>query len=527
MKTLHLIFFLLTFFIKSALAADGNLTVHVFADKPLVYSTEAILWNVVVTNHSETTSTNTRLRVTLPLNIGELFSYNFNYEPSETSPFGTSLFHPGNVVSWSLGSLAPGGVVTFRITTWPSSNLASDAEFTMSAQLESDMDFETDSFTALRSNHGTKIQIAAPSMRVVTGETYSYDLHYSYQGDQPFNAIKMACVIPPGFAIKSATKYYSVSGNTISWNLGTLTKGDSSVRKITLQYNGTDKPGTVMPLTAELRNSAGTCNRATWPLIAQAQKGLTCKISSSSPNVKTGGSTLWTIEVLNQSAVPAADIKLLVNLPAKIEQVEQRFFSPSPPWKSAGSNATQPENFFGFSSGEAIYYYGIGNLNPGAKKVFQFRTWPNSSALDGTYFVLSANAYSENGVRGEASQLPVVLSDYFSSTPDIQVDGTTSGQTTAISFGNQRVGRSYSKKFRIRNLGALDLSVSKIKLSGTNATDWTIGSLTKKQFASRENSVFAVNFKPKGKGIRKATLTIYSNDPDEPTYKIKLTGKGL
>ncbi|WP_299458567.1 choice-of-anchor D domain-containing protein [uncultured Microscilla sp.] len=109
--------------------------------------------------------------------------------------------------------------------------------------------------------------------------------------------------------------------------------------------------------------------------------------------------------------------------------------------------------------------------------------------------------------------------------------GTTavaSGST--VDFGSVVVSQSSDKTFTIENLGGIDLTLSgtsgsQVAVSGTNATDFVVTqtSVTDK-ITGFSNVTFSVSYKPAGLGASTAALTISSNDADEGTYTINLTG---
>lgn len=86
------------------------------------------------------------------------------------------------------------------------------------------------------------------------------------------------------------------------------------------------------------------------------------------------------------------------------------------------------------------------------------------------------------------------------------------------------------KKFTIKNSGDLALNLTgrpRIAISGANAQDFTVKedppSAVKPGGGEEE---FSIEFRPKGKGLRKAIITIENNDADEGEYRIFIQGTG-
>ncbi|GAA5126204.1 leucine-rich repeat protein [Luteolibacter yonseiensis] len=99
---------------------------------------------------------------------------------------------------------------------------------------------------------------------------------------------------------------------------------------------------------------------------------------------------------------------------------------------------------------------------------------------------------------------------------------------TVQAFGDAKVGkRGKSKSYVIDNGGARELANISLTKSGANKGDFTVTPLPKKSLKGYKSMEFIVTFNPKGKGTRNATLLIRSNDPRNPAFEVKLTGKGL
>lgn len=116
--------------------------------------------------------------------------------------------------------------------------------------------------------------------------------------------------------------------------------------------------------------------------------------------------------------------------------------------------------------------------------------------------------------------------------PDIAVEqpvgsGLTDGKAQR-SFGSATiVGVGISKTFTIRNTGTAKLRNLTITKKGTNAADFKITEPAKILLNPGAGTTFKVTFKPKAAGTRNAAIHITSNDPDESSFDINLTGQGV
>ena len=114
--------------------------------------------------------------------------------------------------------------------------------------------------------------------------------------------------------------------------------------------------------------------------------------------------------------------------------------------------------------------------------------------------------------------------------PDISVEqpsGTAlvDGLST-VDYGTVIVGgNAVIKFFTLRNLGTASLTGLTFTLDGVNAADFGLSQTSSTPLAPGASEFISVTFLPGSVGIRKATLHIASNDFDEPSFDIALTGK--
>ncbi|MFD0894047.1 choice-of-anchor D domain-containing protein [Luteolibacter ambystomatis] len=114
--------------------------------------------------------------------------------------------------------------------------------------------------------------------------------------------------------------------------------------------------------------------------------------------------------------------------------------------------------------------------------------------------------------------------------PEIAVEqpaGTdlTDGSST-IDYGTLTVGSPSVKTFTVRNTGNSTLTLSAITKDGTNASEFTVGSLSSSSIAPAATATFTVTFTPASIGAKTAAIHLPSNDANENPFDIALTGIG-
>ena len=107
-----------------------------------------------------------------------------------------------------------------------------------------------------------------------------------------------------------------------------------------------------------------------------------------------------------------------------------------------------------------------------------------------------------------------------SGTPDISVS------PGSYDFGNVGVQTTATHTFTISNTGTGGLAVGAITISGSGFS-LSADNCSSTNVAPSSSCTVQVAFTPASVGPKSATMTIPSNDPDESTFTVALTGTGV
>lgn len=114
---------------------------------------------------------------------------------------------------------------------------------------------------------------------------------------------------------------------------------------------------------------------------------------------------------------------------------------------------------------------------------------------------------------------------------DIENGDTTPSTDDYTDFGNSPVdGGTVDRIFEIENFGAGALNLTGVPIvaiSGAHFADFTVIDQPATQVASGNNDTFTIRFNPSAAGIRTATVSISSNDPNRNPYTFTIQGTGL
>lgn len=142
-----------------------------------------------------------------------------------------------------------------------------------------------------------------------------------------------------------------------------------------------------------------------------------------------------------------------------------------------------------------------------------------ASGLDWRQAVPTAKVLGDDAATREIEVLGNGLSITDGDTTPSLADHTDFG---AIATDGGTVQRT----FTIRNLGSLALTISGATLSGTQAGDFTITTPPTASVAAWGQTTVVVTCDPSADGVRQAVLTIASNDADEASFDVAISGTG-
>ncbi|MES2660682.1 MAG: choice-of-anchor D domain-containing protein [Verrucomicrobiota bacterium] len=169
----------------------------------------------------------------------------------------------------------------------------------------------------------------------------------------------------------------------------------------------------------------------------------------------------------------------------------------------------------------------VTSLAAGASTTLTATFRPSSAGDKVAYLHISSNDADENPFEialagnGLGIDQPEIAIEH-SLTGDLTDDGST------VNFINTLTGTTGTPEiFTIRNTGNTNLTGIVVSTSGTNASDFILGSPTVTTLAPGASTTFQIAFHPGASGSRTATIQIASNDADENPLLIALTGNGI
>jgi uncharacterized repeat protein (TIGR01451 family) len=144
------------------------------------------------------------------------------------------------------------------------------------------------------------------------GTNANYAITVKNTGTIPDNSTVLTDTIPTGMGYVSSTPAGTVSGSTVTWNLGTLAPG-ATAPAVTLVLKG-NTPGTWTD-TAVVKSVEGATAQASATTVVTPVVALLNTLTDSVDPVAVGNRTVYTFTITNQGQYPVNGLQVAIIIP--------------------------------------------------------------------------------------------------------------------------------------------------------------------------------------------------------------------
>lgn len=143
---------------------------------------------------------------------------------------------------------------------------------------------------------------------------------------------------------------------------------------------------------------------------------------------------------------------------------------------------------------------------------------------------LVAEVYSADGAAAEQPYRLRISNEAIAPSVLAELEVTNGAEPVAdggtVSFGEVPLGESASLELTVTNLGDAILEVEPPALTGDAASDFSV-TFEAGAIAPGASAALGIELEPTAAGVREATLRLDSNDPEQPSLTLLLSGAGI
>ncbi|MCC6302285.1 MAG: DUF11 domain-containing protein [Gammaproteobacteria bacterium] len=287
-------------------------------DSDPVRTGDGIRARLTVTNHSATTLTNTQLQARFPMdNVGSLNDSLIS--GGGTCPGGSC--GPGELVTWTVGTLTAGAGVTVMLPMYISSSTDSGTLMGLHGIVTADtVSPEFVSHTVVVDDNALSLALNEDKDAVTPGGTLTYTLTYGNRSGASLTGSTLTLPLPAGVTFVSATGGGTLVNDSVQWSLGTLTAGQVGRRQVTVTVNSGPDNGAVLAVdAAQIAATSATTGtelaRATAATRLLAAAPLALSVAISPNPIGVSQTMTVSLTVTNTGAVPLDAVSLQARFP--------------------------------------------------------------------------------------------------------------------------------------------------------------------------------------------------------------------
>lgn len=230
-----------------------------------------------------------------------------NVKVSDPLPEGLQTASGSREITFNVDSLAPGQTRSFQAQV----QATRPGTYTNRATASAAEGLQANSGTVTTAVRAPRLEITKTGTRTsFIGRTATYRITVRNVGDGPARDARVVDQLQPGLAFRSASDGGTASGQTVTWNLGTLEPGASRTVEVV----------TTSTTAAELCNTATASAFCAEAVTAQACTEFTgipailLEVIDIEDPVEVGGQTTYVITATNQGSAPDNNIAITCQL---------------------------------------------------------------------------------------------------------------------------------------------------------------------------------------------------------------------
>src|SRR5262249_22880814 len=232
----------------------------------------------------------------------------------------------GRFVTWNLGTIPAGGSRTVT-AAYTAGTAAADPNGTIFHTTAAAIDAADNSTRAgvssvVTGNGPLELGIADDADPVRFGDSLEYTLRYGNAGGSAQLTTVLTVTLPTGTTATATTGSGVISGNTVTWMLGTLNPGDTGERRVTVSVDDLGAADPLVRLTRAFVQSTTASARASEVTTVAASIGLGLVMTATPDPVGQNGILTYELTVTNRQGADAAGVTVRTQIPSGVSSCQ-------------------------------------------------------------------------------------------------------------------------------------------------------------------------------------------------------------
>ncbi len=454
--------------VNTAISSTSGLQVAVESSSNPAQPSTIMNYQLVVSNTDPFTRFGVDLTLIYPFEFSGISEANFDGDCGSTTCTGSE------IVTWTLGSIPAGGVVTVDLPSTISSTALDGRLVPLRAIVEDDQGAQALKTETVRIQDDSRFELSLSdnSDPVTAGSELVYTVKFGYLEDSA-SVVQNELVLhlPPSVTFISGSNGAVHSNGEVTWNLGFMNPGDGGQRKVKVAVDGTIPNTNILSAVAEITSVSSPLERtrAEQETIVDNSKGLLISMVSNPDTIRSGELSNYQISVINTDPFTRFGVDLKGIYPQ-------------------GTNATAEGNFQGdcvsttCTFGELTTWM-LGDIRSGESKTVNLPAPFATLQTGGSLVEFRAEAVDDQGVQSrQTAALRVQNDTVYDVSVDPSADPVAPGSSLSyrITYGYRDDAGQVSNtglRFPIPD-GATFVSATGGGVLTGGAVEWALGNLS-------------------------------------------------
>ena len=368
-------------------AAEAALTLTLEMNPDTVQAGQRLRTELTVTNDGGGSVTNVVLQADYPSNVNNLSQGLLTGGGSCSG----SVCSSGDLVTWNLGTLAPGAGVTVTMPMVVNGATADGTSITLTAAVTGDAVTTVNDSHSVVVNSGSSLRLELDENvdPVLAGGDYEYTLTYGNRGVYSASGTTLSLPLPAGTTLVSASGGGVQVGDVVEWSLGTVAAGEAGEQRVVVSVDGALGAGTVLAVDAAQLSATVNFLPETARAMAVTRVGteapLALGMEVNPDPVRPGQRLRSELTVSNQSGAALFGVVLQARFPDGMSNLTQGLLTGG--GTCSGSVC---------SSGDLVTW-NLGTLAPGAGVTVAMPMVALGNLVDGALINLDVEARADGG----------------------------------------------------------------------------------------------------------------------------------